>query len=286
MATPRTVTAGRSGIHASAVTIGYPGAERPVLQDVTARVEPGKVTVIVGPNACGKSTLLRAFGRILRPSAGIVTLDGKAVQEYGPKEFARAVGFLPQSAIAPDGITVGDLVARGRFPHQGMLRQWSDADEGAVVTALERTRTLALADRPVAALSGGQRQRVWIAMVLAQQTDALLLDEPTTYLDIAHQIDILELCRELNEEHGTTVVAVLHELNQAARYADTIIAMAQGRVITEGTPEEVVTAATLHEAFGITARVVPDPETGTPMVVPAAGARTRGGHPVTVAATE
>ncbi len=269
-------TGARRGIHASTVTLGYPGAERPVLAEVSARVEPGTVTVIVGPNACGKSTLLRAFGRILRPSAGIVTLDGRAVQEYGPKEFARAVGFLPQSAIAPDGITVGDLVARGRFPHQGLLRQWSDADEEAVVTALERTSTLPLADRPVAALSGGQRQRVWIAMVLAQQTDALLLDEPTTYLDIAHQIDILELCRELNEEHGTTVVAVLHELNQAARYADTIIAMAEGRVIAEGTPEEVVTAATLREAFGITARVVPDPETGTPMVVPAAGARARG----------
>jgi len=266
---------GGSRLAASGVTLAYPGADEPVLHDVSAPLDHGSMTVIVGPNACGKSTLLRTFARVLRPSAGSVTLDGKSVASHSSKEFARAVGFLPQSAIAPEGITVGDLVSRGRYPHQGMLRQWSDADEASVVAALDRTATWELRDRRVEDLSGGQRQRVWIAMVLAQQTDILLLDEPTTFLDIAHQLEIMELCRELKEEHGTTVVAVLHDLNHAARYADRIIAMRAGRVIAHGTPEDVVTGETVHDVFGIPARVIPDPETGTPLVVPLAGARAR-----------
>ena len=271
----QSAAAAGAGLSAAAVTLRYPGLDLPVVREITAHIATGAVTVIVGPNACGKSTLLRAFGRIQRPDAGRVTLDGKAVGDYGPKEFARAVAFLPQSAAAPDGITVGDLVARGRFPHQGMLRQWSEADEQAVLGALKRTRTEDLADRRMAELSGGQRQRVWIAMVLAQQTGILLLDEPTTYLDLAHQLEVLELCRELNQVHGTTVVAVLHDLNQAARYADHIIAMAAGRIIAQGAPEAVITSTTVREAFGVSVHVLPDPATGTPLVVPVAGTHAR-----------
>lgn len=262
------------GLRAQELTLTYAGAARPSVHAVTARIEPGELTVIVGPNACGKSTLLRAFGRILRPRAGSVTLDGKDVLSLGSKEFARAVGLLPQSAQAPDGITVGDLVARGRFPHQGMLRQWSEQDEDAVVSALERTGTFELADRLLSDLSGGQRQRVWIAMALAQQTDILLLDEPTTFLDLAHQLEVLELCRELTDEHNTTVVAVLHDLNHACRYADRIVAMRDGRIHAAGDPDEIVTSSLVEEVFGVRCRVVPDPVTGTPLVVPDTG-RTR-----------
>nr|WP_246180389.1 ABC transporter ATP-binding protein [Kocuria coralli] len=257
------------------VTLSYPNRETPVLRGVSAQIEPGSMTVIVGPNACGKSTLLRALGRILQPGEGTVALDGKAVHSYGSKEFAREVGFLAQSAIAPDAITVGDLVARGRFPHQGMFRQWSETDEQAVLKALESTGTLPLADREVADLSGGQRQRAWIAMVLAQETRVLLLDEPTTFLDLCHQIEILELCRELNQRHGTTVIAVLHDLNQAARYADQIIAMAEGRIVAHGRPEEVITSQTVEAIFGVHSRVMADPETGTPLIVPVAGPYSR-----------
>ncbi|PXA68000.1 ABC transporter ATP-binding protein [Cryobacterium arcticum] len=264
-----------SALAATDVTLSYPGSTTPIVIGVSATLEPGALTVIVGPNACGKSTLLRAFGRILRPDHGEVTLDGRDVHRYGSKEFARRVGLLPQSTVAPDGITVGDLVARGRFPHQGALRQWSDADEDAVVTALERTSTVALADRYLSDLSGGQRQRVWIAMALAQQTDVLLLDEPTTFLDLAHQLEVLELCRELTDVHGTTVVAVLHDLNHAARYADRIIAMRDGAIVASGTPHEVITSTTVTNVFGIACRVIDDPETSTPLVVPAAGAHAR-----------
>lgn len=262
-----------AGLAASNVTLTYAGASEPVLRDVTAHLTPGTMTVIVGPNACGKSTLLRAFARILRPSDGTVTLDHQDINAYSAKEFARTVGFLPQSAVAPEGITVGDLVSRGRYPHQGLLRQWSEQDEAAVLDALHRTGTWELADRLVATLSGGQRQRVWIAMVLAQRSGILLLDEPTTFLDLAHQLEILELCRELQDQHGATVVAVLHDLNHAARYADQIIAMSAGRVIAHGTPEAVITTQTVAEVFGVAARIIPDPETGTPLVVPLAGTR-------------
>lgn len=263
--TAETMTA---GLEAAGLRLSYGAA--PVISEIDARIEPGLFTVIVGPNACGKSTLLRAFGRVLQAEAGEVTLGGAPVEQYGTKEFARRVGLLPQSAIAPDGITVGDLVSRGRFPHQGLWRQWSAEDGAAVAAALARTHTAHLAERPVGELSGGQRQRVWIAMALAQQTDHLLLDEPTTYLDLAHQLEVLDLCAQMRDEHGTTVVAVLHDLNQAARYADRMLVMKSGALIASGTPHEVVTAEVVHEAFDVPCIVIDDPETRTPLVVPRA----------------
>ncbi|RCG27751.1 ABC transporter ATP-binding protein [Streptomyces diacarni] len=227
-------------------------------------------TVVVGPNACGKSTLLRALSRMLRPTRGQVLLDGEDIAGMQAKALARTLGLLPQSSIAPDGITVGDLVARGRYPHQGLLRQWSRDDESVVAESMAATGVVELGDRFVDELSGGQRQRVWIAMALAQQTPLLLLDEPTTYLDIAHQIEILDLCARLHEEEGRTLVAVLHDLNHAARYATHLIAMREGRIVAQGTPREVVTAQLVEEVFGMPCRVIDDPETGTPLVVPAA----------------
>lgn len=261
-----------SRLSAQQLTLSYPGASAPTLKEVSVQIRPGALTVIIGPNACGKSTLLRSFGRILRPESGEVFLDGKAIEEFASKAYARRVGLLPQSAVAPEGITVSDLVARGRYAHQGLLRQWSGADESAVLTALERTGTMALADRYVADLSGGQRQRVWIAMALAQQTEILLLDEPTTFLDLAHQLEILDLCRELTDQHGTTIVAVLHDLNQATRYADEMIAMNNGVVVAQGSPEQVVTQELVHQVFGVQSRIIQDPETGTPLVIPVASA--------------
>jgi iron complex transport system ATP-binding protein len=225
-------------------------------------------TVIVGPNACGKSTLLRALSRMIRPTTGAVYLDGKLIHSYSSKEVARRLGLLPQTSIAPDGITVVDLVSRGRYPHQRFLRQWSREDERVVAEAMAATRVSDLADRLVDELSGGQRQRVWLAMVLAQQTPLLLLDEPTTFLDIAHQLDMLDLCAELHQERGHTLVAVLHDLNQACRYATHLIAMKDGAVVAQGDPQEIVTAELVAEVFGLPCQIIPDPETGTPMVVP------------------
>ncbi|WP_237564365.1 ABC transporter ATP-binding protein [Actinomyces sp. 432] len=242
--------------------------EHPVISDLSVRVEPGAVTMIVGPNACGKSTLLRALSRVLAPDSGQVLLDGKDATDIRPKSFARRVGMLAQSSIAPTGITVHELVARGRYPYQSLLHQWSGQDDEAVTAAMERTHVTTLARRRVASLSGGQRQRVWIAMALAQRTDVLLLDEPTTYLDLAHQVDVLELCRELNTELGTTIVAVLHDLNQACRYADRIIAMRAGRILANGAPREVITPQLVEDVFGLAVHVSPDPVTGTPLVLP------------------
>ena len=224
-------------------------------------------TVIVGPNACGKSTLLRGLSRLIKPTAGHVILDGADISSYKAKEVARRLGLLPQSSIAPDGITVADLVARGRHPHQGLLRQWTADDEQAVMDAMEATSVTDLSGRLVDELSGGQRQRVWVALALAQQTEILLLDEPTTFLDITHQIDLLELFTDLNRE-GRTMVAVLHDLNHAARYGSHLIAMKDGRVVAEGAPEDVVTAELVHEVFGLQCIVVPDPVAGTPQVIP------------------
>ncbi|NUR24803.1 MAG: ABC transporter ATP-binding protein, partial [Catenulispora sp.] len=229
-------------------------------------------TVVIGPNGCGKSTLLRALARLLRPAAGAVLLDGTAIARLPTRQVARTVGLLPQSPTAPDGITVAELVARGRHPHQGLLRRWSDADERATAEAMAATGVADLADRPVDELSGGQRQRVWAAMALAQETPLLLLDEPTTYLDIAHQVEFLDLCARLHEEQGRTLVAVLHDLNQAARYADHLIVLREGRVAASGPPREVVTAELVEEVFGLPCRVIEDPETGGPLVVPRARA--------------
>ncbi|MFC0532708.1 ABC transporter ATP-binding protein [Phytohabitans kaempferiae] len=253
------------------LTLAYD--QRVVAEQLSVTIPDNSFTVIVGPNACGKSTLLRALSRMLRPRTGAVHLDGKAITSYPSKEVARRLGLLPQSSIAPDGITVADLVARGRFPHQRLLRQWSREDERVVRESMAATGVADLADRPVDELSGGQRQRVWLAMALAQQTGILLLDEPTTFLDITHQVEVLDLCADLQETGGRTLVAVLHDLNQACRYATHLIAMRDGRVVAEGAPGEVVDADLVRAVFGLDCRVIPDPETGSPLVVPAARRR-------------
>ncbi|CAM2996298.1 ABC transporter ATP-binding protein [Propionibacterium acidifaciens] len=260
------------GLSARELVMSYPHGD-PVIEHLDVDITPGAFTVILGPNACGKSTLLRALSRVLAPAGGQVLLDGRDVHSYSPKALARRVGFLAQSSLAPDGITVRELVARGRYPHQGLLRPWSVEDEKQVRIAMERTHVAPLAKRPVTNLSGGQRQRVWIAMALAQQTDVLLLDEPTTYLDLAHQVDVLDLCRELNRELGTTIVAVLHDLNQACRYADEIIAMRDGTILASGAPADVVTPELVEQAYGLPVSVLTDPITGTPLVLPQAPRR-------------
>ncbi|XIE79631.1 ABC transporter ATP-binding protein [Streptomyces sp. SBR177] len=257
-----------SRLRTRGLTLAY--EERTVVHELDLAIPDGRVTVIVGPNACGKSTTLRALGRLLRPQGGAVLLDGEELAKLPTKHVARKIGLLPQTPVAPEAITVGDLVARGRQPHQAWWKQWSEEDERAVVDAMARTDVTALAERSVDELSGGQRQRVWIAMALAQETDLLLLDEPTTYLDIAHQVEVLDLVRRLNRARGRTVVLVLHDLNQAARYADHLVAMKSGRVVAEGAPSEVVTADLVHDVFGLDAVVVPDPVTGSPLVVPGA----------------
>ncbi|MHC3428696.1 ABC transporter ATP-binding protein [Streptomyces sp. DT18] len=248
------------------VRLGYDGRE--IVLGLSVSVPTGGFTVIVGPNACGKSTLLRAMARLLPPLSGAVLLDGRSVQEMPTREVASVLGILPQSPVAPEGISVADLVGRGRYPHQGFFRRWTDEDDTAVAEALLSTDVLDLADRPVDELSGGQRQRVWIAMALAQRTELLLLDEPTTYLDLSHQLDVLDLLTDLNRERGVTMVAVLHELNLACRYADHLVVMADGRIVAEGAPADVVTEELVTETFGMRCSVIPDPASGTPMVVP------------------
>ena len=250
------------------VRLGYRG--RMISDQLSVDIPDGKFTAVIGPNACGKSTLLRALARLLTPDGGAVLLDGKAISAYPAKEVARRIGLLPQTALAPDGIRVADLVARGRYPHQSLLRQWSRADADAVAAAMAATEITELSARVVDELSGGQRQRVWIAMVLAQQTPIVLLDEPTTYLDIAHQVQLLDLCRSLHRDSARTVVAVLHDLNQAFRYADHLVAMRAGRVVAAGAPMEIVTAELVREVFELKCRIIDDPETGSPLVVPLA----------------
>ncbi|MFI1016707.1 ABC transporter ATP-binding protein [Streptomyces sp. NPDC020965] len=242
--------------------------DRIVVDDLDVAVPPGRITAIVGANACGKSTLLRALARLLTPRAGSVQLDGRSVHSIPTRELAQRLGILPQSPVAPEGLTVIDLVGRGRSPHQTWWRQWSSGDERAVREALRATAMTDLADRPVDELSGGQRQRAWIAMAVAQGTPVLLLDEPTTYLDLAHQIDVLDLITDLNRNESRTVVMVLHDLNQACRYADHVIAMKSGRIVAEGVPAEVITAALVEEVFGLRCQVAPDPVSGTPMIIP------------------
>lgn len=256
---------------ADAVTLSY-GDGAAVVRDLTLEVPDGQITCIVGPNACGKSTLLRCLARLLRPDAGAVLLDGAAIHRIGTKAVARQLGLLPQGPTTPEGLRVEDLVTRGRYPHQRLFQQWSPDDEAAVAHALAATRTAELADRTVDELSGGQRQRVWIAMALAQQTPILLLDEPTTHLDIAHQLEVLELLAELNRTDGRTIVMVLHDLNQAARYSHHLVALSRGRIVAWGAPAEVVTEGTVRQVFGIDCRVVDDPVTGTPLVVPVGAA--------------
>ncbi|MEU0940611.1 ABC transporter ATP-binding protein [Embleya sp. NPDC005971] len=260
-----------AGLSARELTLTYGRA--PVVEGVDLDIPPGGLTVIVGPNGCGKSTLLKSFARVLEPVRGTITLDGRDVHTHRGREFARKVALLPQSPIAPEGISVRGLVRRGRHPHHTLLRQWSPDDDRAIAFALDRTGLTDLAGTPAGDLSGGQRQRAWIAMVLAQQTPIVLLDEPTTFLDIAHQYDLLELCAELNTE-GRTIVAVLHDLNQAARFASNLVVMKAGRVVAEGPPADVLTAARVHEVFGLACDIAPDPLTHTPMVIPHARSST------------
>ncbi|MEU2952893.1 ABC transporter ATP-binding protein [Streptomyces xanthochromogenes] len=250
---------------ARGVTVGY--GDRTVIDALDVTIPPGVVTTIIGPNGCGKSTLLRTLTRLLKPTAGSVVLDGEDIARLRTRDVAKKLGLLPQSPVAPEGLTVADLVARGRHPHQSWLRQWSSDDVSVVERALALTGVSDLADRPVDSLSGGQRQRAWISMTLAQGTDLLLLDEPTTYLDLAHAIDVLDLVDDLHES-GCTVVMVLHDLNLATRYSDNLIVMKAGSVLAQGHPRDVVTPELLHEAFGLRARVVQDPVGDRPLIVP------------------
>ncbi|ANC29843.1 ABC transporter ATP-binding protein [Isoptericola dokdonensis] len=265
-AAPRVREPRTGPLAAHGVSIGYDG--RRVIDGLDLELPAGRITAIVGPNACGKSTLLRGLARLHPLDAGRVTLGDQDVTRMARKELARLVGVLPQSSVAPDGVRVAELVGRGRYPHQGWFGRHSSDDDAVVMRSLEATGVADLADRPVDELSGGQRQRVWIAMVLAQETDVVLLDEPTTYLDVTHQVELLDLLHDLNRERGTTVVMVLHELNLAARYADHLVVMSAGKVVAQGAPGDVLDEATVLDAFGLDARVVPDPVAGTPMIVP------------------
>ncbi|KUG57006.1 MULTISPECIES: ABC transporter ATP-binding protein [Kocuria] len=255
-------------LEARDLTLGYDG--RPVVERLSLAVPEGRVTTVLGPNGCGKSTLLRGMARLLRPLGGTVTLDGEPLDRLSTRRIAQRLAVLPQGPTAPEGLTVADLVSRGRHPRQRWYQQFSHADEDAVHRALEATGIAELAGTPVDELSGGQRQRAWISMTLVQDTEIVLLDEPTTYLDLAHQVEILELVHRLNRDLGRTVVMVLHDISLAARFSDHIVAMAGGRVVARGTPEEVVTAELLAEVFGLRAQVVPEPVSGRPHVIPLA----------------
>ena len=271
--TTMTVTAGEAALSTRSLRVGY--EQRVVCEGVDLRIERGSYTAIIGPNACGKSTLLRSMARVLPAMSGSVLLDGTDIRTVPTRRLATRLGLLPQTSLAPDGIRVADLVARGRYPHQGMFDRWSATDEAAVVAALEATGTADLAGRLVDELSGGQRQRVWVAMALAQETPVLLLDEPTTFLDITHQYGLLELFERLRSELDRTVVVVLHDLNQAARFADHLVVMRDGAVVAAGPPGEVLTAELVEEVYDLPCRVMPDPETGAPLVIPRAAVGVR-----------
>ena len=265
-------------LSAEGLTLSY--GDRTIVEGLDLVIPPGRITAIVGANGCGKSTLLRALARLISPREGQVILDGKALHGRATKEIARTLGLLPQSPIAPEGIAVADLVGRGRHPHQKLLARWSSHDYEVVAQALAATGIEDLADRSVDELSGGQRQRAWIAMALAQETDILLLDEPTTFLDVAHQVEVLDLLTDLNRDRGTTIVMVLHDMNLAARYADHLFALRSGRVVASGAPGEVMTGELIREVFDLDALVVPDPVSGAPIVLP------RGRHHVAAPATD
>jgi iron complex transport system ATP-binding protein len=253
-------------LRAERLTLAYD--ERAVVRELDLVVPDGQITAVVGANGCGKSTLLRALARLMRPRAGRVLLDGRSIAELSTKDVAKRLAILPQSPLAPDGLAVEDLVARGRYPHQTLFRHWSAHDEEAVESALTATQMTDLRTRPLDELSGGQRQRAWIAMTLAQQTEILLLDEPTTFLDLAHQIEVLDLLEDLVADHGRTVIMVLHDVNQACRYADYVVAMHDGRVHAAGAPRDIIDTALVRDVFGLEACVIEDPMTGTPLCLP------------------
>ena len=253
-------------LEAEVLSLGYD--DRLIVDSLSVSIPTGQITIIVGANACGKSTLLRGLARLLKPRQGTVLLDGESIQSRSTRDVATQLGILPQQPIAPEGLTVGDLVGRGRHPHQKWFRQWTPEDEDAVQEALRSTNMEDLADRCVDELSGGQRQRAWIAMALAQGTPIVLLDEPTTFLDLAHQADVMDLLDELNRRDARTIVVVLHDLNQACRYAHRIVAMKDGQIVAEGRPADVITEELVHQVFGLHARIIPDPITGTPLVIP------------------
>lgn len=250
------------------LTLGYDRED--IITHLTLSLPPGKITSLVGANGCGKSTLLRGIARLLKPRGGSILLDGVSIHQVPTRKLAAKLGVLPQAPIAPEGLTVRELVAQGRYPHQHWYQQWSENDDRAANLALELTDTVAIADRPVDSLSGGQRQRAWIAMALAQETDILLLDEPTTYLDLAHQVEVLDLLADLNGA-GRTIVMVLHDLNQACRYSDWLLAMKHGAVIAQGVPDEVITSEVVEEVFGLKTQIIADPVTGTPICIPLGG---------------
>ncbi len=255
-----------TAVHVKDVSVGY--GERTVLDTLNVDIKRGAVTSIVGPNGCGKSTLLRTMSRLLNPTKGEIVLDGKSIHDIPTRKLATQLGLLPQTPIAPDGIVVADLVGRGRTPHQGILGRWSQQDYDIVAEALETTGISDLAERSIDELSGGQRQRVWIAMALAQRTDTLLLDEPTTYLDVKHQLDVLDLLTELNRDRGTTIVMVLHDLNLAARYSNELVAVSGGKVFAHGHPREVITKENVKSVFGIDSVIITDPVSDQPAVMP------------------
>ncbi|MEA5512584.1 ABC transporter ATP-binding protein [Nodularia sp. UHCC 0506] len=253
-------------LSAKNLTLGYDGVT--IIKNLDLTIPQGKITALVGANGCGKSTLLRGLARLLKPHAGTVYLNAADLFKISTKDVAKKLGILSQGPVAPEGLTVRDLVACGRFPYQNWMQQWTKEDERFVDMALETTRMKEFAERELDTLSGGQRQRAWIAMALAQDTDILLLDEPTTFLDLAHQIEVLDLLWELNQKHSRTLVMVLHDLNQACRYADYLVAVKQGKIYGYGTPEEVMNKTTVQEVFGLDSQIVTDPVAGTPMCIP------------------
>jgi len=255
-----------TGLYANELTLAYDDAS--IIHNLRLAIPMGQVTALVGPNGCGKSTLLRGISRLLKPKHGTVILDGQDIWKLPTKELAKRLGILPQSPVAPEGLTVHELVAQGRYPHQSWLQQWSAEDERVTQEALAITHIEDFADRPVDTLSGGQRQRAWIAMTLAQDSEVILLDEPTTFLDLAYQIDVLDLLYELNRQRKKTIVMVVHDLNHACRYADYLVAVKEGQIAAQGIPSEVVTERLVREVFGVECLIIPDPVTATPLVVP------------------
>ena len=239
-----------------------------ILHDISVTIPSNQISIIIGANGCGKSTLLKTMARLIKPTSGQVTLDGKSIHKIQPKQLAKVLGLLPQSPIVPEGITVADLVGRGRFPHHTFFKGWTKKDYEAVAEAMEIMNITEFADCHIDELSGGQRQRVWIAMALAQQTDILFLDEPTTYLDITYQVEILDMLTDLNKKFGTTIVMVLHDINLSARYADHIFALHNGKLVAEGAPAEVITSSLIKDIFGLDCMVIQDPVSHSPSVVP------------------